>query len=399
MKSDGLPEPMQPVAERIVALDALRGAALFGVLLVNLEVGFRVSLFQQMLTPHTHAGWANRVTDLIVVGMFEFKAFTLFSFLFGVGVGIQTERAAANVTGFLWRRFGVLLAIGLGHVLLIWNGDILTLYAVCGWLLIPFIKLPARWLAALGMVIIVLAPYLPFFGAFFPTQEALRAQAAIATQVYATGSFTEIMQFRWTEAGQFITPLLLASLPRTLGLMLCGIAAWRGGVFRQPAQRRGALKFVLLCAGSLGALLTGLSLWAKETGRGLPAVLSWLSPYDFVLLAAAYGTGLWLWLNRTQSSGARWLAAGGRMALSNYLLQSVIFSLLFYGFGLGWFGKLGSAVTALLGVTVFVIQLLVSAWWLRRYQFGPAEWLWRSLTYGRRQPLQRVVSEVEGNAR
>ena len=94
MKNGDLPEPTQPVAERLVALDALRGAALFGVLLVNLEVGFRVSLFQQMLTPHTHAGRLNYVTDLVVVGVFEFKAFTLFSLLFGVGVGIQTERSS-----------------------------------------------------------------------------------------------------------------------------------------------------------------------------------------------------------------------------------------------------------------------------------------------------------------
>ncbi len=382
-------EPIQPVTARIAALDALRGAALFGVLLVNLEVGFRVSLFQQMLTPHTHAGWLNYVTDLIVAGVFEFKAFTLFSFLFGVGVGIQAERAAASATGFLLRRFAVLLVIGLCHMLLIWNGDILTLYAVCGLLLLPFTGLSARWLAALGVALILLAPYLPFFGAFFPAREAIKAHAVVATQVYANGSFAEVMQFRCYEAWHFIAPLLLYTLPRTLGLMLCGLAAWRSGVLPRQLEHRRLLILLLLTAGSLGVLMTSLQGWASETGQAKPAVLAWLYPYDFILLALAYGVGLLLWLSPTRSALARGLAAGGQMALSNYLLQSIIFSLIFYGYGFGLFGRLGSAITALLGLTVFAGQLVTSAWWLQRFRFGPAEWLWRSLTYGRRQPLRR----------
>ena len=380
---------MQPLTERIVALDALRGAALFGVLLVNLESDFRVSLFQKMLTPHTHAGWLNYATDLLVAGVFEFKAFTLFSFLFGVGVAIQTERMAANVTGFLLRRFAVLLAIGLCHMLLIWNGDILTLYAVCGLLLIPLVKLPVRWLAALGIALILLAPRLTIFWIFSPPQEDVVAHAAVATRVYATGGFAEIMQLRWHEAWRFIAPLLIGSLPRTFGLMLCGLAAWRGGACADSSKQRIWLKRFCLIAGGLGALTTAAQLWANETKQSLPGVLNLFTPYAVVLLTAAYGAGLWLWLSRTQTKWVRGLAAGGRMALSNYLMQSVVFSLIFYGFGLGLFGQLGSAVAALLGVAVFGLQLFLSDLWLRRRSFGPAEWLWRSLTYGKlpRRPI------------
>ncbi|MEO6724682.1 MAG: DUF418 domain-containing protein, partial [Blastocatellia bacterium] len=227
-----IPEPLQPVAaaERYVALDALRGAALLGVLLINLDSGFRGSLLAHILNFHTHPGWANRATDILLAWVFEFKAFTLFSFLFGVGVGVQAERAAARgrkAASFLARRFAVLLAIGLVHILLIWNGDILTLYAVCGLLLIPLVRLPARWLAALGLAVVALSPYLPFFGSLFPTEAAMRAQAALATRVYAMGSFTEIMALRFNEAVHFIAPLLIGSLPRTFGLMMLGIAAWR----------------------------------------------------------------------------------------------------------------------------------------------------------------------------
>ncbi len=395
MKSGDMSEPMKPVAERLAALDALRGAALLGVLLVNLEVGFRVSLFQQMLTPHTHAGWLNRAADILIAWVFEFKAFALFSFLFGVGIGVQAERAAthsAKATRFLARRFTVLLAIGLCHMLLLWNGDILTLYAVCGLLLLPLVSLPTRWLAALGIAIIVLTPHLPFFGAFFPAQEALRAHAAVATRVYATGSCAEIMLLRWREAWQFIAPLLLGVLPRTFGLMLLGVAAWRAGVLKQPAQHRKLLSALLVLAGSFGALTTTLEVWSKETGQPPPGALDWLYPFASMLLACAYGAGLLLWLSSAQIGVlVRWLAAAGQMALSNYLAQAVIFSVIFYGCGLGLFGQLGSAITALLGLVVFAGQLLTSHWWLQRFRFGPAEWLWRSLTYGKRQPLRRTA--------
>ncbi|MEK7834421.1 MAG: DUF418 domain-containing protein [Acidobacteriota bacterium] len=391
---------MQPVAaaERHLALDALRGTALLGVLLINLDSGFRGSLFAHILNSHTHAGWANRAADIALAWVFEFKAFTLFSFLFGVGVGVQAQRAAMHqdsTASFLARRFAVLLVIGLCHMLLIWNGDILTLYAVCGLLLIPFVRMPARWLAALGLAVIVLSPFLPFFGSLFPTEAAMHVQADIATRVYATGGFTEIMVLRWHEAVHFIAPLLFGVLPRTFGLMLFGIAAWRSGVLQRPTERRKLLQAILVVAGSLGALTTTLQVWSKETGQPPPGALDWLYPYSVVLLAFAYGAGLLLCFGSAQAGRVKWLtrllAAAGQMALSNYLTQSVIFSLVFYGFGFGLFGLLGSAAAALLGLAVFAGQLVTSDWWLRRFRFGPMEWLWRSLTYGRWQPLRRTV--------
>lgn len=396
-----LTERMTPVSadKRNLAVDALRGAALLGVLLINLDSGFRGSLFAHILSFHTHPGWANHVTDLVLAWVFEFKAFTLFSLLFGVGVGIQSERAAfgrINASNFLVRRFAVLLAIGLLHMLLIWNGDILMLYAVCGLLLIPWIGCRARTLAVLGIAIVVLSPYLPFFGSLFPTEEAMRAQSDLATRVYAAGSFAEIMVLRFNEAVHFIAPLLIGSLPRTFGLMLLGVSTWRVGLLQRPAEHRKLLLAILVIAGSLGALTTTLELWAKESSKQPPAALDWLYPYSVVLLAFAYGAGLLLCFRAAPDGRTGWLtrtlAAAGRMALSNYLAQSVIFTLTFYGLGL--FGKLGSAAAALFGLTVFVAQLVASEWWLERFRFGPAEWVWRSLTYGRWQPMKAAESDA-----
>jgi uncharacterized protein len=298
-------------------------------------------------------------------------------------MGIQSERTSArgvSTARFLVRRFAALLAIGICHMLLIWNGDILALYAVCGLLLIPFVSLSTRRLAALGVAIIALSPYMPFFGSFFPTEASMRAHAAIAARVYATGSFSEIMALRKSETVEFILPLLLNSFPRTVGLMLLGIAAWRSGILQQPGEHRKLLMVILVAAGGLGALTTTLHVWSKETGSSPPSALDLLYPYSPVLLACAYGACLLLWMRPV-----RMLAAAGRMALTNYLAQSVIFSLLFYGHGFGLFGKLGPAAAALIGLTVYAAQLTASQWWLERFPFGPAELVWRWLTYGPRE--------------
>ena len=144
---------MQPLpqADRYLPLDILRGLALFGVLLVNLLTLFRVSLFAHITGSDAPGDDAGRIISTLVSLLLEFKAFTLFSFLFGIGVAVQVERVSsrASAANFLLRRFLVLLVIGLTHLLLIWNGDILTLYAVCGLLVIPVLRLPTPWIAKL----------------------------------------------------------------------------------------------------------------------------------------------------------------------------------------------------------------------------------------------------------
>jgi len=244
----------------------------------------------------------------------------------------------------------VLLVIGLFHMLLVWNGDILTLYAVCGLLLIPFVAMSRKLLATLGLTLIVLAPFLPFFDSLFPTIAEMSVQAAVATCVYTTGSFTEILALRWHETAHFIAPLLMNSMPRTFGLMLFWIAAWGSGILQRQAEKRIMLKAVLILAGSLGALATTLQIWSKETGQLKPDAFDQLYPHSVVLLAFAYGAAMLLWLTSAQTGQVEWLtrlfAAAGRMAFSNYLAQSVIFSLLFHGFGGGLFGRLGNCGVA-----------------------------------------------------
>jgi uncharacterized protein len=238
MGDNGATHAWRPVsqAERYAALDALRGLALLGVLLVNLLSDFRVPLAEHILTFHTDPGWADRATDVLVAGLLEFKAFAVFSLLFGVGLAVFAERAAARgvaATRFLVRRLLVLLALGLCHLLLIWNGDILTLYAVCGLLLLPLLRLPAAALAVVGVAGLAVPHVVPL-GLPWPEGEALRGLAAEARRVYADGSFGDVLAFHARETWLFILPLLSNVLVRTWGLMALGAAAWRAGVFRDP---------------------------------------------------------------------------------------------------------------------------------------------------------------------
>ncbi|MDB6117737.1 MAG: hypothetical protein JWO08_1518 [Verrucomicrobiaceae bacterium] len=390
------PTELAPLAdqERHTTLDVLRGVALFGVLWVNLQTSFRLSLFEHLFTFHTHGGWVNEWIDLVTAWLIEFKAFTVFSFLFGVGACIQAERTASrgiSASRFMLRRFAVLLGIGLGHMFLVWNGDILCLYAICGILLIPLIRLPSAALVALGLAAISLT-FLPISSALIPSAEAMRTQAAASTPVYAHGTYHQIFVVSWTETWYFIVPLLISALPKTFGLMLLGIASWRSGILKQPARHRRLLAGIFGCFTAVGALATSMIFWSASTGRALPVPPALVDAFSYVPLALGLTAGLVLWLNWSSAGPiAHLFAAAGQMALTNYLMQSLVFSLVFYGFGLGLFGRLSPASAGLIGIGVFALQLVASRTWLRHYRFGPMEWLWRSFTYRQAQPMRRTV--------
>lgn len=363
---------MKPVSsrERVVEIDTLRGVALGGVLLVNLLTGFRVPLSAHILGQDAPLGPAGSVLLSLVEALIEFKAFTLFSFLFGVGVAIQSERAGhKQPTWFLLRRFGALLAIGVVHLALVWNGDILALYGVCGLLLVPLLRLPALALAGLGLVLIG-GQYLVPLPVPFPDNATLHELASAAIYTYRSGGWPDLFAFRWRETQLLILPLLLLSLPRTLGLILWGVAAWRGGLFENNKR---LLVWVLLFGASFGIM--GMVLRNGQIAT--------------IPLAFAYAAALFLWKPRAPG-----LAALGRTALTNYLAQSIVFGFVFYGYGLALFSALGVGVTMVGGTLLYCAQAAFSLWWLRRFHFGPFEWLWRSISYLQWQPFLRESARL-----
>jgi len=379
------------VSERYTILDLLRGIALFGVLLVNLLYFFRLSLFDHILNFHSDAGWVNHAIDLLVAEFVEFKAFDLFSLTFGIGIAVQAERAVRRGVGvepFLVRRFLILFGFGACHMLLVSNVDILCLYAVCGLLVIPLLRLPARVLAIAGLAAI----YLPsvFSGWLsLPPESVWRAHVADATRIYGHGSFGAILEFRWRETQAFIVPLLAGVAQKTFGLMLLGVAVWRAGVIRDPRRYRPLLWAVCGAGAVIGLVNTAAELPSQpfKMPVNVPPVLHMLGSH--MPLAFAYAAGLLAWRRSKQADELTSpIAAAGRMAFTNYLVQSLVFALFFYGYGLQLYGRLDPKTAAAFGTAFYVLQVWFSVLWLRRYRFGPFEWLWRSLTYGRRQPMR-----------
>jgi uncharacterized protein len=358
-------------------------------LIVNIVTEFRVSIFQQFLGDEIGATHSDLVVSHLIALIFEMKAFSLFSVLFGLGLAMQFERLSRNGRPyyFLGRRLVVLLFLGLSHLLFVWNGDILTEYALAGLIVLPLIGSSARTLAAISLslfVFFVALPLLPLSLAW-PDPTALKEHVTAANEVYAQGSYRQYVRFSIHELG-LLLPLHVYIFPRTLALFCFGAFLWKAGLFRRLSERRLAFFVSATIGVSTGLILTTVG--APNTLGNLAPALRMLAP---VVLAFGYGAGVVSLALLPAARGAlRPFAAVGRMAFTNYVLQSLVFGAIFFGFGFGMFGKMGAAQAVLTGAVVYVLQALLSAYWLNRYQFGPLEWLWRSLMYGRQQPMRRL---------
>lgn len=390
---ESAPGPVNPT-ERIDAIDVLRGLALFGVLAINIVNEFRVSIFEQFLPAADTTSALDRAAQAFLAMAIELKALALFSLLFGMGLAIQFERLANNParTMLLVRRLAVLLIIGLAHLFLIWNGDILAEYSLAGFIVLPFLWGP-RWLLATGallfLALYLVMPLLPPVVSW-PTTSWMTDHVIEARHVYGTGGVLDILTFRIREVTS-IFPLHVFIFPRTLALFLFGMFVWRADIIRRAAAH-GRL---LLAAAILGVFVGGALTVAGEAQAQLGLRLLGQAHFPLmrlaaVLLAIGYAAAI-IGLVST-SRGKRmlaWAAPLGRMAFTNYLAESLIFGWIFYGYGLGLFGRVGVVTALAIGVCVYVAQVMISARWLRCYRFGPVEWLWRSLMYGTPQRFRR----------
>ena len=365
-----------PPRDRIDAIDALRGLALFGVAAVNVLTEFRVSLYQQFIA-NGRADGLDGAVERFVSFFLEWKAISLFSILFGLGLAMQLERLSRGDRAYalLARRLLVLLGLGLVHLVFIWNGDILTEYALAGLLVLPMLRMP-RWLlgaaAACALAVhIVLSVSPPLIS--MPSSSALASHVAFASDVYPSGTFLEVWRLSVSEL-PLLLPLHLSLFPRTVSLFLLGAFVWKCGVVQNLAAHRRLLQGVAIAGIALGFALT----FAAQSDSVAPVVVA--LGYGAVVLRIATG-------ERTKKVLAPF-AAIGRMAFTNYVAQSVIFGFVFFGYGLGLFGRTGAASALLIVVAVYGLQVLFSAFWLRRFRFGPIEWLWRSLMYNRKQAMR-----------
>lgn len=375
---------------RIDSIDILRGIALFGVLIVNLVTEFRISIFSQFLAQSALPHSIDRAVLWFVHYCLELKAFALFSFLFGVGLAMQFERLSRTGKPLYWlmRRLLALLAFGMIHILLIWNGDILTEYAVAGLIVLPLLYASRPLLAMFAVTLLLLYLALPVLPLpiSWPDPASITAHIEQANRVYRDGTWAQVTRFSLHEL-PLLLPLHVFIFPRTLGLFVLGMLAWRSGIFARPREHETVIFNLGWIFGGVGAAMTYADASGLFPTTGLFASLPDMTP---VCLALGFAAIVLYMVEFTPvRTFLRAFTAIGRMAFTNYIAQSVLFSLIFFGYGLGQFGSLRAAPVFGMGAGVYIAQLYLSKYWLRRYRFGPIEWLWRTLMYGKRQAMKR----------
>ncbi|WP_039813819.1 DUF418 domain-containing protein [Nocardia otitidiscaviarum] len=371
---------------RIGEIDILRGFALFGILITNVVVLTTVLSFTGTDDDprHLYDGTIDRFVYAIVDGLFIGRFYLLFAFLFGYSFTLQitaAERAGARPVPRLLRRCLALFLIGLAHVMLLWFGDILTLYAALGLILVLLRKIRPRTAFIAGVVL-----YLAFVAfSFLPGSgeiEGLRALFDLqAMRAGYTGSPADTFHAQLDTAPVFMLLIWLTQGVPSLGMFLIGMAAGKRRIFENADLLRRWARVGLVAGGLVGLPVSLASLFFASTEGSLPP--HWYGVQELVnpVVTLGYMAAV-LWLARGRwAGGIAWLAPAGRMAASNYILQSVVMMLVFTGYGLALADRVAPAVAVGIALSTYLMQLWFSAWWLRGHGYGPVEWLLRAATY------------------
>jgi uncharacterized protein len=425
--------PPGPVScsERFGSIDMLRGVALLGILQINvLWLGLPAT---PQLNPSVAGGFTGVNFAAWIFGylVFEEKMITIFSMLFGAGLVLMTDRMqhrGHSAAAFFYRRSAILLSIGLAHAYLLWQGDILVSYALCGMLVYPLRKLSPRNLLVIGLLVLLpSAALMRRESAVFAQARdaALRVQMAEddgrtpsdadlelarawddirqtfrptpeqvsrSIQENRDASYLQLARSRASSAFELQTRFFATILLWTVsGRMLIGMALMKLGVF---AAQRSLRFYVTLAIVGYGLGLPIVALGAYRLVQNDFDVVYVLgggtefNEFGSLLVAMGHvGTVVSIYKLEWATWLTTRLAAVGRMALSNYLIQSLICTTIFNGYGFGMFGRLDRIELFGIVAAIWMLQLLYSPLWLKQFRFGPVEWLWRSLTYGKRQPM------------
>ena len=393
-------------ADRIASLDVLRGFALLGILIMNIQSFAMVEAAYLIPSQYGDLTGVNWWVWAVSHALADMKFMTLFSMLFGAGILLAIDARTAKglpTLGHHYKRNFWLLIFGLIHAYLIWYGDILVTYALAAFMLYWLRNLRAFWLFVIGAVLLSLPLLLMMSVSLAPVElqqdflaDFIYSPEDIAAELAAyRGTWGEVLAARipvTVDMHLFAVPFFL--LWRAAGVMLLGMGLYKAGVLagtRSP-QFYARLAVAGLAVG-LPLVITSVIVQYRSdfdplyTQGGPGLAFNYIGS---IAMTLGY-VGLFMrlsrsnWLPNLQSR----LAAVGRTAFTNYILQSVLCSLIFYGFGLGLFGHVDRWGQILIVFAIWVLQLLLAPLWLARYRFGPLEWLWRSLTYMRLQPMRR----------
>ncbi|RAS06170.1 DUF418 domain-containing protein [Ensifer adhaerens] len=380
--------------DRIDDVDALRGFALLGILLVNI-MAFASAFYGLEISDPAFGGILDRSVHFVIALFFEMKFYLLFSFLFGYSFTLQMRSAEKSGEAFvprLLRRQMGLWLIGLAHAVLLFHGDILTTYAVLGIVLLmlrnrsdgALFRL-AKWLVLILAVVwgtlgilITLDPV--------PLDRSAILSSAEAAELAFQGDWQAVIGQHLTELNSVWIILVLLQAPCALAMFLLGLIAGRRKTLARPEENTALFQRLVrtgLWVGLPGAVIYAyVSVEMPESPIAVIALSIGLATGP--LLAGAYvGAMMLLFGSETGHSLRNLLAPAGRMALSNYLLQSLIAALIFHGYGLGLIGQVAPLASVLIALAIFAAQLFISHWWMARFAYGPLEWILRFITIGR----------------
>jgi len=388
-----------PVRERIQALDVLRGVAVAGILFANVLAFFGLSFMPPDRAAALQTAAADHVAEILEHVFVDGKFYSIFSLLFGIGFGVQLSRGGDAAMPRFKRRLRILLGIGAIHAFLIWAGDILMLYALLGFTMPWFARKPnralVRWTVILLAVptvlyVVALAAWLVLGSGAAQSSPPSRVPANMLHFFEAIGTgglkdaFIGNLVFlggRWADL--FAT----VRFPKVLGMFVLGLWTVRTGIALSPADHRATLVRWCKLGWGVGLPANLIATWALERWAYLPPSVGGLlgtavQGVGIPMLAIGYATTVAL-LVLDSRRFISVFAPVGRMALTNYLMHSIICVVLSYGFGFGLWWRTGASRAMAIAAAIIVVQIPLSAWWLSRFRFGPAEWIWRRLTYGR----------------
>ena len=390
-------------SKRFIILDALRGFALLGICLANYpEFSLYTFLEPESVQSMPSAG-IDLVTKYFIYIFIDGKFYTIFSLLFGIGFSIILEnnrKRGANGLKVFYRRMLFLLLIGFAHLMLIWSGDILMLYALVGMILPLFHNRKDKsiiiW-AAIFLLLPIIVDFVSQFTGIYMSAKLTEWEGLLSDHYGISDKGYAFWLKEAQSYGDVLKFLVMGSVERmsefvdgnryfkVAGLFLIGYLMGRHKIFASPETYRNRMKKIALAGTFAGLPLSGLYAWSAITGK------PWgVGVHSLLYLASVYITGfgyvaIFTLLYLRFKAGYFWrlLSFPGRMALTNYIGQSAIGMIIFYGIGFGMGADTGLFSTEWIALFVFLAEIVASGLWLKAFRFGPLEWLWRCLTYKR----------------
>lgn len=401
--------------ERSDILDILRGFALLGVMLDNL-FGFSGWGFLPQAAKEALPTWkADAITGMLEQVFINGKFYSLFSLLFGIGFSIillRNEAKGVNPLKVFYRRLFILLVIGAGHLFGIWEGDILFLYALIGFILPLFRKCSDKALITIAILLIASPLLFDLFSVLFhykngawleklamarDMKNGIPADDSFAYYLYKNGAgWTEWRN--WQESGwlwRYEYILTSNRIPKVLGMFLFGFYAGRKMIYARLADYIPLFKKLRRWGLLIGLPSAAACFYFEFFQKHIPEPVGLLHTFFYassvVPLCLAYTAMICLrWERKKGNSRLKILVPMGRMALTNYIMQTLIAITLYYGIGFGLGTTIGPSVFVPIGLGVYALQVAYSHLWFRYFNYGPLEWVWRMLTYGKKLKLRKA---------